>query len=87
MLPGARIASLLGAPFPVTVIQRLREISEGEQVVGLPDLGNPVLETIRKTVIELEPERTSTPGNLRSQPIELSDVLGDPLVVGHAEVH
>ena len=87
MLPGARVASLLGAPFPVTVVQGLREFSEGEQVVGLPNLGDPVLETIRKTVVELEPERTSTPGNLRSQPVELSDVLGDPLVVGHPEVH
>ena len=86
MLPGARIASLLGAPFPVMVIQRLREISEGEQVVGLPDLGDPVLETIRKSAVELIVQRGRALVDLCSEATELGDVFDYLLVVRHSEV-
>ena len=87
MLLGAGITSLLGMPFPVTVIQRLHEFLEGEQIIRLSNLCYLILEMIQKTVIELESECMSAPGDVHSQLVELSDVLGNLLVVGHLEVH
>ena len=54
---------------------------------GLPDARNLIFDAVRKAVIKVVPEGIfSVTSDLRSNPIELHDVLVDPLPVFHEEV-
>ena len=79
-------ARTLSPPFPIAVVQALGEFSELRKGVGFSNFGNAVLETIRKSAVELIAQRGGAPADLRSEATELSDVLGYPLVVRHSEV-
>ena len=54
---------------------------------GLPDARNLIFDAVGKAIIKVVPEGTfSITSDLRSNPIELYDVLVDPLPVFHGEV-
>ena len=72
---------------PIAHIYSLDKVTKIREGGGLPDARNLIFDVVKKAVIKVVPERTfSVTSDLRSNPIELHDILVDPLPVFHGEV-
>jgi hypothetical protein len=69
--------------FPITCINRLREILHVQKGIRLSNLGHLVLDAVRKSAIESVSECTVALVDLCGKTIELDEVFADALVVFH----
>ena len=82
------MAANFGLALPIARIYSLGKVTKiGESGGELPDVRNLIFDAVRKAIIKVVPEGTfSVTLDLRSNPIELHNVLVDPLPIFHGEV-
>ena len=81
------MAANFGLALPIVRIYSLDKVTKVGEGGGLPDARNLIFDAVRKAIIKVVPEGNfSVTSDLRSNPIELHDVLVDPLPVFHEEV-
>jgi hypothetical protein len=78
-----RLARDFGSMFPVSGINRLGECSHFNESLGLPNLGDIVLDSSQESFVELMAGSCRTPFQLRSKLVELNDILGYTLGIAH----
>jgi len=72
---GALVAADLGLTFPVSLVEDLHLVLEGNQRLRLPNPGELVLESIWEPLIELPVEGFVIPAGARCVPIEVEGVF------------
>ena len=72
---------------PIACIYSLDKVTKIGESGGLPDARNLIFDVVGKAIIKVVPEGTfSVTSDLQSNPIELHNVLVDPLPIFHGEV-
>ena len=79
-------SSYFRASFPIMSINGLDEGLEVGEVVGFAYMGNLVLDSGGKSIVELLSEHGVTPLYLSCKVVEFDEVFGDMLVVMHLEI-
>ena len=80
------MAANFGLALPIACIYSLGKVTGIREGGGLPDVRNLIFDAVGKAVIKVVPEGTfSIISDLQSNPIELHNVLVDPLPVFHGE--
>jgi hypothetical protein len=78
------LSNKLRLALPIACVDGLDELSEVRESGWFPYAGDLIFVAIGKTIVKVVPEGTfSIASDLRSDPIELHDILGDPLTIFH----
>ena len=84
---GLHLLGDLGLALPIACIDSLGELAKLGEGQWFPDAEDLILDVIREAVVEVVPKGTlSVSSHLRSNPIELNDILGNVLTILHGEV-
>ena len=84
---GLHLPGDLRLALPIARVDSLGELAKLGEGRWLPNAGDLILDAIREAVVEVVPKGTlSVSSDLRSNPIELNDILRNVLTILHGEV-